>query len=147
MHFSEGEQNATGAVRKRNWKPMKIRIRLILWQKCSTLQVQADDLLTRFFDFGNMKPNSIHPRKIRRPEDHYGQLNVELTPIKKCLIHTSVREVLKFFKRDAESTEQRGRINMDAIWATPDSMGKKLEVGCVWVLTKCFKTEDHITSR
>lgn len=81
-----------------------------------------------------------------KQEAHYGQLNVELTSIKKCLIHTSVRDVLKFFKRDAESTEQRGRINMDAIWATPYSMGKKFEAGCVWVLTKYFKTEDH-TSR
>jgi len=34
---------------------MKIRIRLILGRKSSVLQVQVDDLLTRFFNFNITK--------------------------------------------------------------------------------------------
>lgn len=116
-----------------------------------TLQVQADDLLTNFFDFNNLKPNTAHPRKIRRQEAHWGQLNVELISTQECLL--------------AHQCKGCTKIPQERCWVSwPERKGK---YGChkdnsqmyvtevwgwacissVWVLAKYFKIDDQITSR
>lgn len=119
--------------------------------KGSTLQVQIDDLLTTFFDFNSLKPNTIHPRKIRRLEAHHGQLNVELTSTQKCLIAQQCKGYTKIPEERCwvNWAERKGKYGchndnsqmyMKEVWGC-------MCISSVWVLTKYFKAEDQITSR